>query len=289
MSIDLHIHSVYSDGSQTPAEIVALAVRRRLTAISLTDHDTMAGTPGALHAGVEQGIEVLPGLEISAVHGETYLHILGYGMERDDPGLVAGLSRLQQARDERNVKIVQKIVDLGFPITLEEVQAVSRIGQTGRPHIAKVLMAHGIVKNIPAAFERFLKKGAPAYVSRFVYNAEEAIGMIKRAGGVAVLAHPIQIDPTLERLPGLLAELAVFGLDGIELYYPTQSSRVRKKIKMLAERYHLLSTGGSDYHGDVRPGSHLAGGKNVHVPSDVLETIRQRLAKLKTTAEEDSL
>ena len=165
MSIDLHIHSVYSDGSQTPTELVRLAVRKRLTAISLTDHDTMDGTPEALQAGVEVGLEVLPGLEISAVHGQTYLHILGYGMEMDDPGLVAGLARLQAARDERNAKIVQKIVELGFPITLEEVQTKSRIGQTGRPHIAKVLMAHGVVKNIPAAFERFLKKGAPAYVS----------------------------------------------------------------------------------------------------------------------------
>jgi len=287
MSIDLHIHSVYSDGSQTPTELVRLAVRKRLTAISLTDHDTMDGTPEALQAGVEVGLEVLPGLEISAVHGQTYLHILGYGMEMDDPGLVAGLARLQAARDERNAKIVQKIVELGFPITLEEVQTISRIGQTGRPHIAKVLMAHGVVKNIPAAFEKFLKKGASAYVSRFVYNAVEAIGMIKRAGGIAVLAHPIQIDPTLERLPGLLAELAVFGLDGIELYYPTQSSRVRKKIKMLTDKYQLLSTGGSDYHGDVRPGSNLAGGKNVHVPSHVFETIRQRLTKLKTTAKEE--
>jgi 3',5'-nucleoside bisphosphate phosphatase len=281
MSIDLHIHSVYSDGSQTPAELVALAARKRLTVISITDHDTMAGTPEALKAGDEMGVEILPGLEISAVHGQTYLHILGYGMEMNETGLVLGLTRLQKARDERNVKIVQKIADLGFSITLEEVQAVSRMGQTGRPHIAKVLIAHGVVNNTLEAFEKYLKKGAPAYVSRFVYNAEEAIGMIKHAGGIAVLAHPIQIDPTLERLPGLLSELAGFGLDGIEMYYPTQSPRIRKKIKMFADRYNLLSTGGSDYHGDVRPGTYLAGGKNVRVPSEVFVMIQQRLPNLK--------
>ena len=286
MSIDLHIHSVYSDGSQTPAELVGLAVRRRLTAISLTDHDTMAGTLEAITAGEEMGVEIVPGLEISATHGETYLHILGYGMSVDDPGLLAGLTRLQQARDERNFRIVQKIVGLGFKITLEEVQKISRVGQTGRPHIAKVLMAHKVVKSIPAAFEKFLKKGAPAYVSRFVYQADEAIGMIKRAGGVAILAHPVQIDPTLERLPGLLAELAGLGLDGIELFYPTQSSRVRKKIRLAAERYHLLYTGGSDYHGDVRPGTNLAGGKNVQVPADVLTALRQRLLKNHSLEEE---
>jgi 3',5'-nucleoside bisphosphate phosphatase len=279
MSIDLHIHSIYSDGSQTPEELVGIAAGKRLTAISLTDHDTMAGTSEALKAGNKQGIEVIPGLEISGIHGQTYVHILGYGMRMDEPGLVAGLTRLQQARDERNLKIIQKIVELGFPISIEEVQGISRMGQTGRPHIAKVLMAHGIVKNIPEAFLKFLKKGASAYVSRFVYNSEEAISMIKQAGGIAVLAHPVQIDPTLQCLPELFSELAGFGLDGIELYYPTQSAGIRKKIKMVADRYHLLYTGGSDYHGDIRPGSHLAGGKNVFVPSSVLDGIRQRLMK----------
>jgi 3',5'-nucleoside bisphosphate phosphatase len=281
MSIDLHIHSVYSDGSDTPAELVGLAVRKRLSAISITDHDTMAGTPEAIEAGNESGLEVIPGLEISGVHGQTYVHILGYGMEMDAPGLVTGLARLQMARDERNLKIVQKIVDLGFPISIEEVHKISRIGQTGRPHIAKVLLAHGVVKSIPEAFERFLKKGAPAYVSRFVYDSIEAIGMIKQAGGIAVLAHPYQIDPTLHHLPGLLAELAGIGLDGIELYYPTQSSGIRKKIKRIAERYQLLYTGGSDYHGDVRPGTNLAGGKNIFVPPIVLDALRQKLTDVK--------
>jgi hypothetical protein len=279
MSIDLHIHSVYSDGSQTPTELVGLAARKRLTAISLTDHDTMAGTSEALKAGDVMGVEIVPGLEISGVHDQTYVHILGYGMKPDEPGLVAGLTRLQLARDERNLKIIQKIVDLGFPITIEEVQEISKMGQTGRPHIAKTLMAHGVVKNIPEAFEKFLKKGAPAYVSRFVYDSREAIAMIKQAGGIAVLAHPVQIDPTLQCLPGLLSELAGFGLDGIELYYPTQSAGIRKKIKMVADRYQLLYTGGSDYHGDIRPRSHLAGGKNVFVPSNLLDEIRQRLVK----------
>jgi 3',5'-nucleoside bisphosphate phosphatase len=281
MSIDLHIHSIYSDGSQTPAELVRLAAGRRLSAISITDHDTMAGTVEALDTGEEQGVEVIPGLEISILHGDIYAHILGYGMERDDPDLIAGLSRIQKARDERNVKIIRKIVKLGIPITLEEVQGVSRVGQTGRPHIAKVLMAHGVVNNIIAAFENFLKKGAPAYVPRFVFDAEEAISMIKKAGGVAVLAHPIQIDQTLQSMPDLVAQLVGFGLDGIELFYPSQSANIRKKIRTIADRYKLIYTGGSDYHGDIRPGSHLAGGKNVVVPLTVLSALRGRILETK--------
>jgi 3',5'-nucleoside bisphosphate phosphatase len=281
MSADLHIHSVYSDGSQTPTELVRLASRKRLQAISLTDHDTMDGTTEAVEAGAKWGMEIIPGLELSAIHDEYYVHILGYGMNGHDPDLTAGLCRLQNAREERNLKIVARIQEMGFPITMEEVKRISKIGQTGRPHIAKALMAHGAVKDSADAFERFLRKGGPAYVSRFVFSAEKAIDMIKKAGGIAVLAHPIQIDPSLKRFPVLLGQLVTLGLDGIELYYPTQSAGIRKKIRLVADRYQLLYTGGSDYHGDTRPGTHLAGGKNVYVPSEIVATLTERLSEKK--------
>jgi predicted metal-dependent phosphoesterase TrpH len=277
MGIDLHLHSLYSDGSQTPSELVRLAAAKGLTAVSITDHDTMAGTSEALQAGLERGIDVVSGIEISVNLDSVYMHILGYGMRSDDPELMAGLDVLQQARDERNRKMIQKIVDMGHPITLEEVERVSKVGQTGRPHIAKTLISLGAVKSMPEAFEKFLKKGAPAYVSRFVYDAKSAIAMIKRAGGLAVLAHPVQIDPTLATLPGLLADLAGMGLDGVELFYPTQSSSFRKKIRLIADRYQLLYTGGSDYHGDIRPGTGMAGGKNVSVPAELFAAMRSKL------------
>ncbi len=285
MSIDLHIHSIYSDGTQTPDEIVRIAVRKGLQAIAITDHDTMAGTREALEAGRRAGLEVVPGLELSAFLNETYLHILGYGMDFNDPALAQGLSRLQIARDERNLKIVNKIRELGFDISMEDVKRLSHIGQTGRPHIARILVARGAVRNMTDAFEKFLKKGAPAYFSRFVYTAMEAIRIIKQAGGLAVLAHPVQIDPSFKNFSDLMDELVALGLDGVELYYPTQSAGVRKKIRCVTDRYQLLYTGGSDYHGDIRPGSHLGGGKNARVPLDVMDRLRERLSSIKNMDE----
>jgi hypothetical protein len=289
MSADLHIHSVFSDGSMTPGEIVALAAQKGLQTISVTDHDTMAGTPEALESGKDAGVEIISGLELSALHNDTYLHILGYGMRWNDSFLTTGLSRLQNARDERNLKIVTALQDLGISINFEAVRKVSKIGQTGRPHIAKVLMAKGAVKSITEAFERYLKKGAPAYVPRFVYSAEEAIGMIKKAGGLAVLAHPVLIDPAMKHFPTILAELVAQGLDGVELFYPTQSSSIRNKIRQIADRYQLFYTGGSDYHGDIRPGSHLAGGKKLRVPQSLIEILKTRLATVKNNGREETI
>jgi hypothetical protein len=260
---------------------VTLAVKKGLRAVSITDHDTMDGAGEAFEAGKNLGLEVIPGIELSVTHNSYYLHILGYGLDQNDHDLAAALFRLQNAREDRNLKIVAKIQEMGYRITIEEVKRISNVGQTGRPHIAKVLMAHGIVKNSAEAFDRFLKKGGPAYFPRFVYSAKDAIGMIKKAGGAAVLAHPVQVDPSLKILPTLLAQLVDFGLDGVELFYPTQSAGHRKKIRLTADRYQLLYTGGSDYHGDIRPGSHLAGGRNVTVPYRLIETLRERILEKK--------
>lgn len=159
MSIDLHIHSIYSDGTQTPDEIVRIAARKGLRAIALTDHDTIDGTREALESGKRAGLEIISGLELSALLHETYLHILGYGMNLNDPALAQRLSRLQVARDERNLKIVNKLRELGFDISMEDVKRISYIGQTGRPHIAKILVERGAARNMTDAFEKFLKKG----------------------------------------------------------------------------------------------------------------------------------
>ena len=278
MSIDLHSHSTFSDGTMTPTELVALARDKNISALALTDHDTMAGVEEAVRAGEEMGVEVVPGIEVSVLHHQVEYHILGYWANPHNPVLAAALTRLQGARGERNDRILRELNVLGIPVTAEELQRVSQQGQTGRPHIARLLVRHGVVKSISEAFEQFLKKGAKAYVSRFAYAATEAVALIRQAGGLAVLAHPTQNDPELIRLPAVLTELVPAGLDGLEVYYPTHSHKVKKKLRALAGLHDLLLTGGSDYHGDIRPGTSLAGGGNIFVPPELLVKMKERMA-----------
>ncbi len=276
MTIDLHIHSVHSDGTYSPGEIVKLAKKRGLVAVSLTDHDTISGTQEAITAGRQLDIEVIPGIELSVKHGDLNLHILGYLFDYESPGLLAKIAVLQKARMERNRKIVDKLNGFGIDIDLEEVEDLSQVDQTGRPHIAQLLCTKGVVNNINEAFATYLGKDKKAYVSRFVYDAEEAIDIIKASGGLAVLAHPYQIDSTFSVTSKVIRELVDFGLDGLEVYYPTHSSNIRKKLKTLAKRYDLVLSGGSDYHGFIRPGTNLAGGINVHVPLEILTKMKQK-------------
>ncbi len=277
MSIDLHTHSWFSDGTKSPTELVELASRTGVSALAITDHDTMDGVAEAMAAGNEYDVEVVPGLEVSVIHEKKPLHILGYYMDSTDSKLAAALSVLQEARDNRNTKIIEKLQSLGIAATVEELKEISGHGQTGRPHVAKLLMNHGMVRSMPQAFDEYLKKDAKAYVARFAYSAEEAIAFITGAGGLAVLAHPVQVDKTLSSLATLLPVLKSYGLEGIETYYPTQKKKMRKRIRKFAEENDLILTGGSDYHGDIRPGTRLAGGNNVYVSPQLLEIMKTRL------------
>ncbi|HID02792.1 MAG TPA: PHP domain-containing protein [Desulfobacterales bacterium] len=274
MSIDLHTHSWFSDGTKSPTELVELASKTGVSALAITDHDTMAGVSEAMEAGPGYGVEVVPGLEVSVTHKKKPLHILGYYMDPADSKLVAALKVLQEARDNRNTKIIEKLQALGVAATVEELKEISGQGQTGRPHVAKLLMNHGLVRSMPQAFDEYLKKDAKAYVARFAYSAEEAISLIAGAGGIPVLAHPIQVDKTLASLATLLPVLKGYGLQGIETYYPTQKKKMRKRIRKFAEENDLILTGGSDYHGDIRPGTRLAGGSNVYVSPQLLEIMK---------------
>jgi hypothetical protein len=277
MSIDLHTHSNFSDGTLTPTELVSLAREKKISALALTDHDTMAGVGEAVKAGEIMGVEIVPGIEISVLHDKVEYHILGYWADPRNSALAEALAILQGARAARNSRILEKLNDLGIPATSAELERVSEQGQTGRPHIARLLVRYGVVKTITQAFEQFLKKGAVAYVSRFAYSAIEAVSLIHQAGGLAVLAHPAQNDPELTRLPSVLASLVPAGLDGIEVYYPTHSNKMKKKLRALAEKKNLLLTGGSDYHGDVRPATTLAGAGNIFVPPELLLKMKERL------------
>lgn len=277
MALDLHIHSTFSDGTLRPAELVKLAKRKGLQAISITDHDTTEGIDEALMAGREEGLEVITGIELSTTHNDRHIHLLGYLFDHKEPGFLASVESIQKARDERNIQIIHKLRGLDISITISEVQERSKVGQVGRPHIARVLMDKGVVRSINDAFDRFLKKGAVAYCPRKLLRTTDAISIIKNAGGIAVLAHPAIIDRSLSVLPEVLDELVPAGVGGLELYYPIHSSKNRKQLSALANRYGLAVTGGSDYHGDIRPGTMLAGGKNVYVPLEVLQQLKDAL------------
>lgn len=276
MGIDLHVHSTFSDGSMTPSELVALAARKGLHALSITDHDNMVSVPEALDAGLREGIEVLPGLELSVMHGETSIHLLGYMFDHRNLRLLEFLGQIQEGREKRNLEIFAKLAGLGIHIEKEIGALNASMRQIGRPHIAKILVKKKCCKNINEAFAQYLVPGAPAYAKRPVFQASEAIQLIAEAGGLSSLAHPLNIrcgNNTFEPIVDALTEL---GLDGIEAFYPTHSKKMQQHLVEYAKKNELICTGGSDYHGDFRPGTYLAGGKNVSVPRELIPLMKKR-------------
>ncbi len=278
MTIDLHVHSTFSDGSMSPFELVEFAKKKGLTALSITDHDTIEGTSQAQQAGIQTGLEIVPGVEISVNYKDYTVHLLGYYFQPFNDGLNKALHSLQQGRLRRNVKILSKLDQLGISITEKDLGNISQIGQTGRPHIARLLVKKNVVKNMEEAFFKYLGMGAVAYTSRLVFDAKDAITFIQNAGGIAVLAHPLQVEKSGSQLEEAIGDLIAEGLDGIEAYYPTHSKKQKKMFLEIAKNNNLIVTGGSDYHGNVRPGTTLAGGKNVSVP-DVLLQMKERAAQ----------
>lgn len=276
MTIDLHIHSTTSDGTMSPADLVAYAHNKGLSAIALTDHDTTDGVEEAVVAGSLLGLEVVSGIELSVKYFNHNVHLLGYLFDCQHTEFQVALSLLQTGRHERNIKILARLNSLGIAVGLSELERSAGSGQTGRPHIARLMLEKGFVRSMDEAFEKYLGHGGLAYTSRFIYGIKEAISLIKNANGIAVLAHPLQLDRSIDNLDFALHQLRDMGLDGIEVYYPNHSRQFRKRLISLAEKYALLMTGGSDYHGSIRPGTTLAGGKNVSVPSQLLVRMKQR-------------
>jgi hypothetical protein len=255
--IDLHTHSSHSDGSLSPRQLVQLAKDRRLRAIALTDHDTVAGLEEALGAGKELGLEVVPGVEISAQYPPGTMHILGYYIRASNRELQGALKKLQQARAARNPKIIERLQALGLEITITEVLDLSA-GQVGRPHIARALVNRGYVSSIDQAFSLYLKKGAVAYVEKFRFPPEEAIAIIRRAGGISVLAHPFTLGMAKpDELSQVVRELREMGLEGIEVFYPNHTEEMAVIYEDVAKSLGLICTGGSDFHGNFRNHSYL--------------------------------
>ena len=274
--IDLHVHSTFSDGSRTPSELVAEAVAAGLTALAVTDHDTMAGVPELVGAAGGTGVRPVPGVELSVAHEHGPLHMLGYFMEPGEE-LNAALERIRRGREERNLAIVDRLVALGAPVTWEEVLEVAGGDLVGRPHFAMAMVARGHVPTKDDAFARYLARGRPAYVERFRYPAAEAIGILRRAGGAAVLAHPGLLRCEGRHLKDLVAELAAAGLAGIEVWHSRHTAVQVRKLKRLAALHGLVATGGSDYHGAMSPGIRIGRGfGSLAVPDDVVDALLAR-------------
>lgn len=276
--VDLHTHSTASDGSLTPTEVVRLAKVRGLAAIALTDHDTVDGLAEAMAAGETYDLEVIPGVEISAQHNQGSMHILGYWVNYTSPRLAERLAVLKEARRNRNPRIIAKLNALGIPLTIEEVYRVSGGGQVGRPHIARALYEGGYVSTLQEAFDLYLGNQGRAYVSKFRYPPEEAIAMIRDAGGLAVLAHPFTLGlDSYQVLKPFLQKLMVLGLAGVECYYPEHTPAQEALYVALARELGLLITGGSDFHGDNKPEVELGSCPcQAHLTYDLVAAMKQR-------------
>ncbi|MFT4166258.1 MAG: PHP domain-containing protein [Microlunatus sp.] len=251
MRIDLHTHSAVSDGTDSPADLVAAAAAAGLSVVALTDHDTFDGLPEAFEAGLRLGIDVVPGMELSCSRGGESIHLLAYGADPADAGLAEEMARVRDGRSNRLRPVLAKLAELGVPITEESVRSfVGSSPSVGRPHIADALIAAGHVKDRKEAFDRFLADGGPAHVVRYTIDVARGIDLVHDAGGVAVIAHPWgrgrEQVLSVEVLEQLVAE---HGLEGIEVDHQDHDEAARAGLRALAWRLGVLGTGASDYHG----------------------------------------
>lgn len=267
--IDMHFHSTCSDGSETPESLVRLGRRRGACVLSLTDHDTTEGVPAFLAACRRQGIRAISGVEISAEYPGT-LHILGYNYDLTDERFQSALKIIRQHRDERNRAILEKLNGLGIPVTMDEVQREAGPGVIGRPHFALAMIRRGVVHDMASAFSEYLGRSGKAYVRKVSLSPEQTIQAIREAGGVAVLAHPVQTCADMNKLAEVVRRLKSYGLWGMECYSGHHNPGQVEAYKAMAAAFGLEVTAGSDYHGRGRPGYHFG----VNVPETLLPWAR---------------
>ena len=271
--IDLHTHSTCSDGTFTPDEVVEEAAKAGLSAIALTDHDTINGLSSAIEAGKKYGVEVITGIEFS-VAADTEMHLLGLNFNLDCPAITEILDEMIIQRELRNYKVIKLLEKCGFYITIEDILAEATSPVTGRSQIAKAMLKKGYVSSIKEAFDKYLSFGKPAFVERSTLTPEEAIKIIHKSCGKAFLAHLNQTEKTDEELYTLLKHLKECGLDGIEGYYTEYTDDMNTKYRKMAENLGLLLSGGSDFHGANKDGYEIGKGKgNLRIPYELLQNI----------------
>lgn len=268
--IDLHVHSNASDGTMTPTEVVRLAKKSGLSAIALTDHDTVDGVSEAIKAGVEYGVQIIPGIEISAEYKSGDLHILGLDIDYTDEAFRAKVAVCRDSRDNRNRRMIQKLNEQGFPVTWDIMMERFGANSITRAHFAKYLIDEGYVADKDEAFKKYLNPGCPCYVSREKVSPKEAIEMILQAGGHPVLAHPLLYKMNLEQIESVIVMLKGFGLQGIEAIYSLNRPEDDAALLKIAGRHDLYVTGGSDFHGAIKPDISIGTGKgNLRITKDI--------------------
>jgi predicted metal-dependent phosphoesterase TrpH len=272
--VDLHSHTTASDGALSPRELVRLAARNRVRVLAITDHDSTEGLPEAIEEAARHGIDVVPGLEINTDVPGAEVHVLGYYVDWEADWFQDFLREQRAERTARVHRIVERLTELGMPMTADEVFAICREGSPGRPHVAQAMVNRGYVKSVREAFDRWLRTGGPANVSRRRLAPVDAVAVIRRAGGVPVLAHPGLADRD-----AMIPELVEAGLAGIETYYPEHSVAQVNAYRELCDRLGLVATGGSDYHGPHTGRTVTLG--TPHIPLAVWERLKSKARDLR--------
>jgi predicted metal-dependent phosphoesterase TrpH len=274
--IDLHTHTTFSDGSQSPTELVGEAAEVGLSAVAVTDHDTVDGLVEAMEAGERYGIEVVPGVEINLEHDRVTMDMLGYflaGMPTSE--LRDELAELRAYRDERNARMLERLAELGMPLDEDALAAAAENGAVGRPHIGEAMVRRGYVSSIGEAFELYLRRGAPAWVDRRRLALGRALKLLRGSGALPVLAHPGIIRTDAAGLNRIVRDAARDGLAGIECYYPLHDGQTVVRVLDIARKFALVPTGGSDYHGTIKPAARLGvGSGGGPIPDRVLADLR---------------
>jgi len=241
---DLHLHTQFSDGTFTPEELVLHAQKHGLACIALTDHDTVEGCARTAAACANVQMEFIAGSELTAEHADTEVHILGYFLDTQNQVLLEKIGHFQTVRQERIREMCAALNQLGIPLKAESVFALANCKSPGRPHVARAMVQEKLIGNLDQAFEKYLKKGRPAWVPKTTMSALESVALIHQAGGLAVMAHP-----GLNRSDDIIPALVEAGLDGIECFHTKHSTVMSERYLEIAEKHSLLVTGGSDCHG----------------------------------------
>ena len=280
--IDLHTHTTASDGELTPKELIDLAIKKNISALSITDHDTVDGLKEADNYAKDKNIIFIPGIELKAKSKTGQMHILGFNIDYNNINLQQNLKYLINKRNIRNKEFIEYFKSIGFNVSIEELQKISGGSVISKPHFAKLFLQKGYILDKKTIFSDYFNCKPLCEVEEFVYEPEEIIKMIKEANGIAVLAHPQKLKLNDIDLENKIIELLSYGLEGIECYHSDQTLEEMKKLRIIADKYQLLVTKGSDYHGPiVKPLIHLGTGINNNITNDEEHIILKKVLNKK--------